>query len=98
MPVLIRPLIQYPLRHRLPTLLLWYRQPPTLARQTRRHERRPAEHKSDSATIYTDSRKRLGKAVDEAQMRYGDAIVLLEEDGLAVDNVEADAVGKLDLL
>lgn len=98
-PVLIHPLIRHALSHRLPGALRRQRQAAALARQPRRHKRRAAKHEADGAAVDADGGEGLGEAVHEAQVREQRRLnVELEEERLAVDDVEADAVGELDLL
>lgn len=68
------------------------------AGQARGHERGAGQYEADGAAVDTDGREGLGEAVDELEMREEGALVDLEEDGLAVDDVEGCAVGELHLL
>lgn len=78
------------------------RQPTALTRQSGRHERRSGEHKADGAAVYPDGREALGEPVDELEMGH-DGVLLrgrvgLEEKGRgAVDHIQGNAVGELDL-
>lgn len=80
--------------------LLWRpfcRQSAALGRQAWRHERRARQDEADGAAVDSDGRERLREAVDELEMRDQRAggVVLLVEDGRAVDDVERVSVGEL---
>lgn len=70
-------------------------QPPTLARQPGRHERRAREHEADGAAVDADRREGLREAVHEAQVRHNVGRVLLVEERDGVEHVEGVAVGQL---
>lgn len=74
------------------------RQPAAGARQAGRHECGAREHEANGAAIDADGREGLGEAVDELQVWEEDAFVHFEEQGLAINDVEGGAVGKLHLL
>ncbi|TLD19186.1 hypothetical protein PspLS_09860 [Pyricularia sp. CBS 133598] len=82
--------------HLITRLALDERQPASLAGQTRRHKCGTTENKANGSPIDADGREGLGEAMDEPEVRQdGGAArgeVVLEADGLAVDDVEHDAV------
>ena len=96
--LVVGPLVRDALGGGLAVPLVRARQAAAGAGQARGHQGGAAEDEADGAAVYADGGEGLGEAVDELEVGEQDAVVDLEEDGLAVEDVEARAVGQLHLL